>query len=106
MRWILLLIAGALEVFWAVEMKSSRGFTVLWPTIWTIAGYLASALMLSLALRHLPLGTAYAIWTGIGIVGTSLLGVFLFKETISLPQAICILLIVVGIVGLRILEKH
>lgn len=106
MSWILLLIAGVLEIFWAVEMKYSNGFTVIVPTILTIIGYIASAVFLSLAIRKLPLGTAYAAWTGIGIIGTSVLGVFLFKERLTLPQIVCIFLIVAGIMGLRLLGEN
>jgi quaternary ammonium compound-resistance protein SugE len=105
MNWILLLIAGALEVFWAVEMKYSNGFSLVVPTVLTIIGYIASAIFLSLAIKQLPLGTAYAVWTGIGIIGTSILGIFLFKESLSLPQYLCILLIVAGIIGLHVLGK-
>jgi quaternary ammonium compound-resistance protein SugE len=106
MSWILLIFAGVLEIFWAIEMKYSNGFTVIMPTILTIIGYIASAVFLSLAIRKLPLGTAYAAWTGIGIIGTSVLGVFLFKERLTLPQVICILLIVAGIMGLRLLGEN
>ena len=102
MSWVLLMIAGALEIFWAVEMKLSNGFSILLPTVLTGVGYIASAVVLALAIRQLPLGTAYAVWTGIGIIGTSVLGVFLFKESLSLPQVICIILIVAGIIGLRV----
>jgi quaternary ammonium compound-resistance protein SugE len=87
-------------------MKYSNGFTVIMPTVLTIIGYIASAVFLSLAIRKLPLGTAYAVWTGIGIIGTSVLGVFLFKERLTLPQVICILLIVAGIMGLRLLGEN
>ena len=106
MKWIYLVIAGALEVTWAIAMKMSNGFTVLIPSIITGVGYIASAVFLALALKHLPLGTAYAIWTGMGIIGTTLLGVLLFHEKISVPQMICVLLIVVGIAGLKILAKE
>ena len=105
MRWIYLLIAGALEIIWAVAMKMSNGFTVLIPLIITGVGYIASAVFLAIALKQLPLGTAYAMWTGMGIVGTTLLGVFLFHEKLSVPQVICVILIVVGIAGLKILAK-
>ena len=105
MRWIYLLIAGALEITWAVAMKMSNGFTVLIPSIITGAGYIASAVFLAIALKQLPLGTAYAMWTGMGSVGTTLLGVFLFHEKLSVPQVICVILIVVGIAGLKILAK-
>ena len=76
------------------------------PTIITAVGYIASAVFLSMALKHISLGTAYAMWTGFGIVGTSVLGVLLFEEKLSIPQVICILLIVVGIVGLKLLSKE
>ncbi|MBQ9632134.1 MAG: multidrug efflux SMR transporter [Lachnospiraceae bacterium] len=105
MKWIMLIVAGILEVAWAVAMKYSNGFTAIVPTIVTIVGYIASALFLSFALKQLPLGTAYAMWTGFGIVGTSLLGVLLFHESLSLPQVICICMIVAGIVGLRMLQQ-
>lgn len=106
MKWFYLFIAGALEVTWAITMKMSDGFTILIPSIITGIGYIASAVFLSIALRQLPLGTAYAIWTGMGIVGTSVLGVFLFQEKLTLPQVICVMLIVVGIAGLKILAKE
>ena len=106
MKWMYLLIAGALEITWAVAMKMSNGFTVLVPSIITGVGYAASAVFLAIALKHLPLGTAYAMWTGMGIVGTTLLGIMLFHEKLSVPQAICVILIVVGIAGLKILSKE
>ena len=106
MRWIYLLIAGALEITWAVAMKMSNGFTVLISSIITGAGYIASAVFLAIALKQLPLGTAYAMWTGMGIVGTTLLGVFLFNEKLSVPQVICVILIFVGIAGLKLLAKE
>ena len=105
MQWILLILAGIFEIGWALAMKYSNGFSVLIPTVITIAGYILSAVFLSMALKHLPLGTAYAMWTGMGIVGTSVLGIFLFQEKLSLPQVICIILIVAGIIGLKLLAK-
>ena len=104
MHWIMLLLAGLFEVGWAAAMKLSEGFTKPLSTIVTAIGYLLSAVFLSLALKKLPLGTAYAMWTGFGITGTSLLGFFLFRETISVPQMFCVLLIVAGIVGLKLLS--
>ena len=101
-----MLIAGAFEITWAVAMKMSNDFTVLIPLIITGVGYIASAVFLAIALKQLPLGTAYAMWTGMGIVGTTLLGVFLFHEKLSVPQVICVILIVVGIAGLKILAKE
>ena len=106
MRWLMLILAGIFEVTWACSMKYSNGFMVIVPTIITIMGYIASAIFLSIAMKNLPLGTAYAMWTGIGIVGTSILGIFLFREKLSVQQVICIFLIVVGIVGLKLLSKE
>ena len=103
MEWLYLLIAGVLEVTWAVFMKMSEGFTRLMPSLITAAGYIASAVFLALALRKLPLGTAYAMWTGFGILGTTIIGTLLFKETITLPQAGCIIMIAAGIAGLKLL---
>ena len=105
MKWFYLFIAGALEITWAITMKMSDGFTVLIPAVITGIGYIASAVFLSVALKQLPLGTAYAIWTGMGIVGTWVLGVFLFQEKLTVPQVICVMLIVVGIAGLKLLAK-
>jgi quaternary ammonium compound-resistance protein SugE len=105
MRWIYLFIAGALEITWAVAMKMSNGFTLRIPSIITGVCYIASAVFLAIALKQLPLGTAYAMWTGMGIVGTTLLGIFLFHEKLSVPQVICVMLIVIGIAGLKILAK-
>ncbi len=103
MQWIMLLIAGSLEITWAVAMKYSEGFSKLGPSALTVVTYILSAVFLALALKKLPLGTAYAMWTGMGIIGTTLLGVLLFKEQISFPQVVCILLIAGGIAGLKIL---
>ncbi|MBQ9045894.1 MAG: multidrug efflux SMR transporter [Oscillospiraceae bacterium] len=106
MKWIMLFLAGVFEVTWACAMKVSEGFTRLVPSAVTVIGYIASAVFLSLALKELPLGTAYAMWTGFGIVGTTLLGVLLFQEQLSLPQALCVLAIVGGIVGLKLLSAE
>ena len=103
MEWIMLLIAAVLEVTWAVSMKMSDGFTRMLPSVITVIGYIASAVFLALAMRKLPLGTAYAMWTGFGIMGTTILGVLLFKETMSLAQAGCVLMIAGGIIGLKLL---
>ena len=103
MEWIMLLIAAVLEVTWAVFMKMSEGFTRMLPSVITAAGYIASAVFLALAMRKLPLGTAYAMWTGFGIMGTTILGVLLFKESMSLAQAGCVLMIAGGIIGLKLL---
>lgn len=103
MEWIMLLIAAVLEVTWAVFMKMSEGFTRMLPSVITAVGYIASAVFLALAMRKLPLGTAYAMWTGFGIMGTTILGVLLYKETMSLAQAGCVLMIAGGIIGLKLL---
>ena len=103
MQWIMLLIAGTLEITWAVAMKYSEGFSKLGPSALTAVTYILSAVFLALALKKLPLGTAYAMWTGMGIIGTTVLGVLLFKETLYFPQVVCILLIAGGIAGLKIL---
>lgn len=105
MEWIALLLAGIFEVTWAVAMKYAEGFTRLIPSIITVAGYIASAVFLAMALKKLPLGTAYAMWTGFGIVGTTLLGVLLFRESLTLAQAGCVMLIAAGIVGLKLLGQ-
>ncbi len=103
MQWLILIAAGAAEVTWAAAMKYSEGFTKLAPSVVTAVFYILSAVLLAAALKKLPLGTAYAMWTGFGIVGTTLLGIFLFKEALNLPQVICIVMILAGIVGLRFL---
>lgn len=106
MKWILLFLAGVFEVTWAIAMKYSDGFSQLWPSVITVAGYIASAVFLALALKELPLGTAYAMWTGFGIVGTTVLGVLLFHERLTLPQVVCVLFIVAGIAGLKLLSAE
>ncbi|MDF2523842.1 MAG: small multidrug resistance protein, partial [Clostridiales bacterium] len=89
MKWLALIIAGLFEVGWALGLKYSQGFTKLVPSIFTIAGMIASFYFLSLALKSLPLGTAYAIWTGIGTVGTVTLGIIIFKEPFDVTRLIC-----------------
>ena len=104
MKWILLVLAGLLEITWACAMKYSQGFTQLVPSVVTAVSYMASAVFLSFALKELPLGTAYAMWTGFGIAGTTLLGIFLFQENLTAPPAFCVLLIMGGIAGLKLLS--
>lgn len=101
MAWTYLLVAGLLEIAWAVGLKYTQGFTRLWPSIATILAMIASMWLLALAARTLPLGTAYAVWTGLGIVGTTLLGIVLFGESRDAMRVACILLILIGIVGLK-----
>lgn len=102
MAWVILLLAGLLEVTWAVGLKYTEGFSKLWPTVGTAVALIASMALLGLALRTLPLGTAYAVWTGIGTVGTAILGIVLFDEPATAFRLVCIGLIVTGILGLRL----
>jgi quaternary ammonium compound-resistance protein SugE len=104
MAWLYLFVAGLLEVAWAIGLKYTEGFTRLAPSVLTVIAMIASFGMLGLALRTLPLGTAYAVWTGIGTVGTVILGIFLFQEPTDAPRLICIALIVAGVAGLRFLS--
>jgi quaternary ammonium compound-resistance protein SugE len=99
--WINLFVAGALEIAWAVSLKYTEGFSKPWPSVLTIAGMIASFYFLAQAVKVIPVGTSYAIWTGIGAVGTAILGILLFAESLSLPRLACIGLILVGIVGLK-----
>jgi quaternary ammonium compound-resistance protein SugE len=103
MPWILLTIAGVLEICWAVALKYSDGLSRPLPAIVAIVSFVASMGLLALALRKLPVGTAYAVWTGIGAVGTALLGVYLLGEVLTVAQMVSIALIVAGIVGLKVL---
>lgn len=102
MNWIYLLIAGFLEIGWAIGLKYSEGWSKLYPSLITVVLMIASFQFLSMALKTLPIGTAYAIWTGIGAVGTAIVGMFLFDEPRALSRILCILLIVAGIAGLKL----
>ena len=106
MAWILLLTAGLLEVGWAIGLKHTQGFTKLWPSVWTIAGMAASMWLLALAARSLPIGTAYAVWTGIGAAGTALLGMIVLGEPRTVGRIACLLLIVGGTLGLKLLSRE
>jgi len=101
MAWIYLFFAGLFEVAWAIGLKYTNGFTRLLPSIVTVASIVISLVLLGLALRSLPVGTAYAVWTGIGATGTALLGIWLFGEPATALRLSCIGLIVAGIVGLK-----
>jgi quaternary ammonium compound-resistance protein SugE len=103
MAWWLLFVAGLLEVAWAIGLKYTDGFTRLWPSVGTLAAMALSVLLLALAMRSLPVGTAYAVWTGIGAVGTVVLGIVLFGEPATAMRIACIVLIVAGIVGLKLM---
>jgi len=104
MAWIYLFVAGLFETAWAIGLKYTEGFTRLIPSVLTIASMAVSLGLLGLALKTLPLGTAYAIWTGIGTIGTALLGIMLFGESASALRLGCIGLIVAGIVGLKLVS--
>jgi len=102
MAWTLLCIAGLLEIAFALAMKSSMGFTRLWPSLLTVASGVSSVWMLSLALRTLPVGTGYAVWTGIGAAGTAVLGMLVLGDAVAPVRIACITLILAGVVGLRL----
>lgn len=106
MAWVYLLIAGGLEIAWAVGLKYSEGFTKVVPSLLTLIGMAASGVFLALAVQKIPLGTAYASWTGIGAVGTAILGMILFGESAALARLFFIALIVVGIAGLKATSGH
>ncbi len=105
MAWIYLFLAGLLETGWAVGLKYTEGFTRPWPSTITVALMIGSFWLLALALRSLPLGTAYAVWTGIGTVGTVILGIVLFKEPAEVLRLVCIGLILTGVVGLKLVTR-
>lgn len=102
MSWLLLFVAGILEVGWAVGLKYTDGFTRLGPSLLTLVSMVASMVLLAAATRALPIGTAYAIWTGIGGAGTALLGIWLFREPASAARLFCIGLIIAGVLGLKL----
>ena len=101
MAWVTLFVAGVLEIAWAVGLKYTNGFTRLWPTVGTAIALVASFALLGLAARTLPIGTAYAVWTGIGAAGTALLGLWLFQEPVTTLRLFSIGLILAGVVGLK-----
>jgi len=102
MAWVCLVIAGVLEVVWAIGLKYTDGFTRLWPSVVTVLAMIASFYFLSQALKTLPVGTGYAVWTGIGAVGTAVLGILLFSESAAFGRLLSIALIIIGIVGLKL----
>lgn len=106
MAWIYLFIAGILEVGWAIGLKYTEGFSRFWPSVGTIACMIVSFAFLAQALKAIPIGTGYAVWTGIGTVGTAILGIALFNEPRDAPRVLCIVLILIGISGLKILSSH
>ncbi|HTV69898.1 MAG TPA: quaternary ammonium compound efflux SMR transporter SugE [Rhizobiaceae bacterium] len=101
MAWVYLFFAGLFEIGWAIGLKYTQGFTKLWPTVFTVLSMIVSLWLLGIALRTLPVGTGYAVWTGIGSVGTAILGIYLFGDPATALRLACIALIVVGILGLK-----
>ena len=106
MAWVFLVVAGFLEVFWSSFLKLSEGFTKLGFSIVTVAGMLASFYFLSQAMKTLPLGTAYAIWTGIGAVGSVLVGILVFKEPVTAARMFFTVLLLTGIIGIKLTSAH
>ena len=105
MAWVSVFIAGVFEMVWAVGLKYSDGFSRLWPSVLTIGAMMISFWLLSYALKTLPVGTTYAVWTGIGAAGTALMGMLLFGESRDAARLVCIGLIIAGILGLRLVEQ-
>lgn len=106
MVWLALVVAGLFEIVWALGLKYTEGFSRLWPTVGTVAAMAVSFGLLSYAMRTLPVGTAYAIWTGIGAVGTAIAGIVLFGESASAARLLCIALIGGGIIGLKLVSAQ
>ena len=102
MAWIILVLAGLFEVGWAIGLKYTEGFSRLWPTIWTALAMIISLWLLGIAMKSLPIGTAYSIWVGVGAVGTVILGIVLLGEPVNAPRLISVALIMAGIIGLKI----
>ena len=102
MAWVILVIAGLFEVGWAVGLKYTEGFTKLWPTAWTVLAMIISLWLLGIAMKSLPVGTAYSIWVGVGAVGTVILGIVLLGEPANTARLISVALIIAGIIGLKL----
>ena len=105
LAWLALIVASVTEVCWTVGLKYSKGFTVLLPSIWTVVTMLAGVALLAYAVRTLPLGTAYAVWSGLGAACTVVAGIVLFDEPRDMARLLCIALILAGVVGLKVVEK-
>jgi quaternary ammonium compound-resistance protein SugE len=102
MNWIILFVAGLFEVGWAIGLKYTDGFSRFWPTVWTVLSMIVSLSLLGIAMKNLPVGTAYAIWVGVGAVGTVVLGILLLGDSASTGRMISVALIIAGIVGLKL----
>lgn len=99
--WLLLIVAGLFETGWAIGLKSTDGFTRFWPSVWTAVALVVSMVLLAVAVRGIPIGTAYAVWVGIGAAGTAILGVLLFQERVTLGKSLFLILLLIAIVGLK-----
>jgi quaternary ammonium compound-resistance protein SugE len=102
MNWAILVVAGLFEVGWAIGLKYTQGFTRFWPTVWTVLSMIVSLGLLGLAMKALPVGTAYSVWVGVGAIGTIIFGIVLFEEPASAGRLISVALILAGIVGLKL----
>ena len=102
MAWGILVLAGLFEVGWAIGLKYTQGFSKLWPSVWTAAAMIVSLYLLGIAMKSLPVGTAYAVWVGVGAVGTVILGIVLLKEPANLGRLVSVALIIAGIIGLKL----
>lgn len=105
MAWLFLGIAGLFEIAWAVGIKYTQGFTRLWPSVWTAAAMIVSFYFLARSLKTIPVGTGYAVWTGIGAAGTAIIGMILLGESRDLPRILCVGLIIAGVIGLKITSE-
>ena len=105
MPWLYLFVAGLLEVGWAIGLKFTYGFTKLWPSVGTVTAMIGSFVLLALALKHIPVGTGYAVWTGIGAAGTAIIGMMFLGESREVARIVCLCLIVSGVVGLKVFSK-
>jgi quaternary ammonium compound-resistance protein SugE len=102
MAWVILVIAGLFEVGWAIGLKYTEGFTRFWPTAWTVVAMIVSLWLLGIAMKTLPVGTAYAVWVGVGSVGTVILGILLLDEPAHAARLVSVALIIAGIIGLKL----
>lgn len=104
MSWAIVIIAGVFEIAWAIGLKYTDGFTRLWPSVGTIGAMVVSVVLLGIAMKELPVGTAYAVWTGVGAIGTAILGIVLFGDSASAARLACLAMIAGGIVGLKVVS--
>lgn len=102
MAWVILFVAGLFEVGWAIGLKYTDGFTRLWPTVWTVLAMVISLWLLGIAMKSLPVGTAYSVWVGVGAVGTVILGIVLLGDPVNAARLISVALIIAGIIGLKL----